>query len=112
MGKMEAVCLEANDSNHYVRALKQFRRNHRWLRRIYLVHDGGPSPTGQITKDYLAAVDGLGWPRFTPSRAPRLDPARWLNPPLTPPSPPVAPCALPWLSPLYPPPHGPAYCPS
>src|SRR6202453_1307434 len=28
-GKMEAVCLEVNDSDHYVPALQQFRRNHR-----------------------------------------------------------------------------------
>ena len=61
-GKMEAVCLEANDSDHYVPALKQFRRNHRWLRGIYLVHDGGPSHPGQITKDYLAASHGWWHP--------------------------------------------------
>ena len=78
-GKMETVCLEANDSDHYVPALKQFRRNHRRLRGIYLVHDGGPSHTGQITKDYLAASHGWWRPRLTPARASWLDQAELLN---------------------------------
>lgn len=78
-GKMEAVCLEANDSDHDVPALKQFRSNHRRLRGIYLVHDGGPSHTGQITTDYLAATDGWWRPRLTPARASWLDQAELLN---------------------------------
>jgi hypothetical protein len=78
-GKMETVCLEANDADHYVPALKQFRRNHRWLRGIYLIHDGGPSHTGQTTKDYLAACHGWWHPRLTPARASWLDQAELLN---------------------------------
>jgi DDE superfamily endonuclease len=78
-GKMETFCLEANDSDHYITALKQFRRNHRWLRGIYLVHDGGPSHTGQITKDYLAAGQGWWRPQLTPARASWLDQAELLN---------------------------------
>ena len=78
-GKMEAVCLEANDADHYVPALKQFRRHHRWLRGIYLVHDGGPSHTGQTTKDYFAASHGWWRPRLTPARASWLDQAELLN---------------------------------
>jgi hypothetical protein len=78
-GKMETFCLEANDSDHYVPALKQFRRDHRRLGGIYLVHDGGPSHTGQITKDYLAASHGWWRPRLTPARASWLDQAELLN---------------------------------
>ena len=77
--KMETVCLEANDSDHYVPALKQFRRDHRWLRGIYLIHDGGPSHTGQITRDDLAAGHGWWRPRLTPARASWLDQAELLN---------------------------------
>ncbi|WP_237722911.1 transposase [Singulisphaera acidiphila] len=72
-GMMERVCLEANDSDHDVPALKQFRRNHHWLRGIYLIHDGGPSHTEQITKDYLAACDGWWRLCLTPARASWLD---------------------------------------
>ena len=33
-GKMEAFCLAANDADHYVQALKQFRRTHHRLRGV------------------------------------------------------------------------------
>ena len=78
-GKMETVCLEANDADPYVAALKQFRRDHRWLRGIYLIHDGGPSHTGQITQDYRAACHGWWHPCSTPARASWLDQAELLN---------------------------------
>jgi hypothetical protein len=78
-GKMETVCLEANDADHYVPALKQFRRDHRWLRGVYLVHDGGPSHIGQTTLDYFAASHGWWRPRLTPARASWLDQAELLN---------------------------------
>jgi hypothetical protein len=41
-GRMEATCLEANDADHYIPALRWFRREHRWLRGLFLIHDGGP----------------------------------------------------------------------
>ena len=78
-GEMEAVCLEANDADHYVPALKQFRRNHRRLRGIYLVHDGGPSHISQTTRDYFATCHGWWRPRLTPARASWLDQAELLN---------------------------------
>lgn len=78
-GMMKAVCLEANDADHYVAALKQFRRDHRWLRGTYLIHDGGPSHTGQVTRDYLAAAGRWWHPCLTPARASWLDQAELLN---------------------------------
>jgi hypothetical protein len=78
-GKMEALCLEANDADHYVAALKHFRRSHRWLDGIYLVHDGGPSHIGQTTTDYFAACHGWWRPRLTPARASWLDQGELLN---------------------------------
>jgi DDE superfamily endonuclease len=78
-GQMEAVCLEANDADHYIPALKQFRRNHRHLRGIYLVHDGGSSHVSQTTREYFASCDGWWRPRLTPARASWLDQAELLN---------------------------------
>jgi hypothetical protein len=78
-GEMEAVCLEANDADHYVPALMQFRRNHRRLRGIYLVHDGGPSHISQTTRQYFATCRGWWRPRLTPTRASWLDQAELLN---------------------------------
>ena len=45
-GRMEATCLESNDAEHYVRALRHFRRTHRRLKGMYLIHDGRSWPTG------------------------------------------------------------------
>jgi hypothetical protein len=78
-GKMEALCLEANDGDHYVAALRHFRSRHRGLKGIYLVHDGGPSHTGQVARDYFADCHGWWRPRLTPARASWLDQAELLN---------------------------------
>ena len=78
-GKMEALCLEANDSDHYVAALRHFRSRHHGLKGVYLVHDGGASHIGQITRDYLATCHGWWRPRLTPARASWLDQAELLN---------------------------------
>ncbi len=78
-GKMEAICLEANDANHYLQALRHFRRSHRWLQGIYLVHDGGPSHTAHTTKDYFATSHGWWRSRLTPAHASWLDQAELLN---------------------------------
>lgn len=78
-GEMEAVCLEANDADHYVPALMQFRRNHRRLRGIYLIHDGGPSHISHSTREYFDSCRGWWRPRFTPTRASWLDQAELLN---------------------------------
>jgi DDE superfamily endonuclease len=78
-GKMEALCLEANDADHYVAALRDFRSRHRGLKGIYLVHDGGPSHIGQTTRDYFADCHDWWRPRLTPARASWLDQAELLN---------------------------------
>jgi hypothetical protein len=78
-GEMAAVCLEANDAEHYVAALKQFRSDHRRLRGIYLIHDGGPSHISHVTTEYLASCRGWWRPRLTPTRASWLDQAELLN---------------------------------
>jgi hypothetical protein len=78
-GEMEAVCLEANDAAHYIPALKRFRRAHRRLRGIYLIHDGGPSHTSRATRDYFAGCRDWWRPRLTPARASWLDQAELLN---------------------------------
>jgi hypothetical protein len=52
-GQMEAVCLESKAAVHYTQALRHFRRRHRHLRGVYLVHDGDSIHTGGITPDYL-----------------------------------------------------------
>jgi hypothetical protein len=78
-GEMAAVCLEANDADHYVPALKQFRRSHRRLRGIYLIQDGGPSHISHTTREYFAACRGWWRPRLTPAHASWLDQAELLN---------------------------------
>lgn len=78
-GKMEALCLEANNADHYVAALMHFRRRHRWLKGIYLVHDGGSSHIAQTTNDYFATCRGWWRPRLTPAHASWLDQAELLN---------------------------------
>jgi hypothetical protein len=55
-GEMEAVCLEANDAEHYVPELERFRRAHRRLRGLFLIHDGGPSHTAAKTTHYLSRL--------------------------------------------------------
>ena len=51
---METLCLEAERRRALRRSLRHFRRRHHWLNGIYLVHDGGSSHIGKITKDYFA----------------------------------------------------------
>jgi transposase len=53
-GRMNALCLDTKDANHYIRALRSFRRRHRSLQGVYLIHDGDPSHTAGSTQDYLA----------------------------------------------------------
>lgn len=72
-GKMKAICLDTKDANHYIRALRQFRRQHHHLNGIYLVHDGDPSHTAGATQTYLAAYPK--WWRSCPSPVN----ASWLN---------------------------------
>jgi hypothetical protein len=77
-GRMVARCPERKDAGHYIEALRRFRRQHRWLKGAFLIHDGDPSHTAAATADYL---DGQGWwrPRFTPVNASWLNQAELLN---------------------------------
>jgi hypothetical protein len=78
-GKMETLCLDANDAEHYVAALRHFHWRHQWLNGIYLVHDGGSSHIAQATKDDFARCDAWWRPRLTPARASWLDQAALLK---------------------------------
>jgi hypothetical protein len=78
-GEMKAVCLEANDAEHYIPELKRFRHEHRKLRGIFLVHDGGPSHTAKATAGYFAECQGWWRPRLTPAHASWLNQAELLN---------------------------------
>lgn len=78
-GRMEAVILDANDAEHYIRALDAFRRRHRRLRGSFLIHDGGSSHTAAETADYLAGRRGWWRPRLTPAHASWLNQGELLN---------------------------------
>jgi len=72
-GEMELTVLGANDAAHYIPALRDFRRRHRALKGVYLIHDGGASHIAQATADYLKGCAGWWRPRLTPAHA------SWLN---------------------------------
>jgi hypothetical protein len=72
-GRMELSVLGANDAAHYIQALRLFRRRHRRLKGVFLVHDGGPSHVAATTTDYLAGCGGWWRVRLTPAHA------SWLN---------------------------------
>jgi hypothetical protein len=87
-GRMDAVCLEANDAAHYIPALERFRqqqcrsyqcRMHRPLGGVFLIHDGGPSHTAADTAAYFAQGDGWWRPRLTPAHASWLNQSELLN---------------------------------
>src|SRR5947208_3407989 len=72
-GQMEAVCLESKSALHYTEALRHFRRRHRHLRGVYLIHDGDSIHTGDCTPGYLAEFGQWWHPRLLPPDA------SWLN---------------------------------
>jgi hypothetical protein len=78
-GRMAAYCLSANDAAHYIPALARFRRTHRALRGLFLIHDGGSNHTVHATTDYLATADGWWRPRLTPAHASWLNQSELLN---------------------------------
>jgi hypothetical protein len=77
-GRMEAACVGTKDAEHYIEELGKFRRRHRHLRGVYLIHDGDPSHTAAATGDYLAGCKGWWRSRFTPVHASWLDQAELL----------------------------------
>jgi hypothetical protein len=72
-GRMELAVLGANDAAHYVPALRDFRRRHRKLKGVFLIHDGGGSHIAGASADYLSGCAGWWRPRLTPAHA------SWLN---------------------------------
>ena len=78
-GEMEAVCLGANDADHYIPELERFRREHRKLRGVFLIHDGSASHIAVKTTDTLAGCHGWWRPRLTPAHASWLNHGELLN---------------------------------
>jgi transposase len=72
-GLMELVFLKANDHEHYVPELELFRKQHKELREVFLIQDGGPSHIAGETKRYFSKSHGWWKPRYTPANA------SWLN---------------------------------
>jgi len=72
-GLMELVFLKANDQEHYVPESELFRKQHRGLREVFLIQDGGPSHIGSATHKYFAKHQDWWKPRYTPANA------SWLN---------------------------------
>jgi hypothetical protein len=77
-GLMELAFLEANDHEHYLAELELFHRQHKELRGIFLIQDGGPSHIAAGTKSYFASSQGWWKPRYTPANASWLDQAEIL----------------------------------
>jgi hypothetical protein len=77
-GRMDLAVLETNNAANYIRALRRFRRRHRNLEGVFLVHDGGASHVAGATADYLAGCGGWWRPRRTPAHASWLDQAELL----------------------------------
>jgi transposase len=72
-GLMELVFLESNDAAHYISELKRFHQQHKELRGVFLIQDGGPSHTAGETRRYFEENPGWWRPRYTPANA------SWLN---------------------------------
>ena len=68
-GAMAATCLTANTAQQYIPALEDFRRRHRDLRGVFLVHDGGASHIAGDTSAFFAGCGGWWRPRLTPAHA-------------------------------------------
>jgi hypothetical protein len=71
-GMMWACCLDANDHEHFLWALRQIAGRWGRVRRIHLIMDNGPSHIDSHTRQYLATH-----PRFRPLYTPVH--ASWLN---------------------------------
>ena len=78
-GQMELAVLGANDAAHYIPALRDFRRRHRGLKGVLLVHDGGASHVAQATAHYMKGSAGWWRPRLTPAHASWLNQAEMLG---------------------------------
>jgi DDE superfamily endonuclease len=72
-GQMEVAVEATKDAEHYIGALRAFRRRHRHLKGVFLIQDGDPSHTAGDTGKYWSGCQGWWRPRFTPAHA------SWLN---------------------------------
>jgi hypothetical protein len=72
-GRMALAFLTNNDAEHYLPELELFRRQHKELRGVFLIQDGGPSHRAARTRGYFAESGGWWKPRYTPAKA------SWLN---------------------------------
>ena len=77
-GLMELVFLAKNDHDHYIPELEHFRKQHKELREVFLIQDGGSSHIAGETQNYFAKYDGWWKPRYTPANASWLDQAEIL----------------------------------
>jgi hypothetical protein len=72
-GLMELVFLAKNDHEHYLPELELFRRQHKELKGVFLIQDGGASHIAAGTRRYFAESQEWWKPRYTPANA------SWLN---------------------------------
>jgi transposase len=72
-GLMELAFLASNDAGHYLPELELFHRQHKELRGVFLIQDGGASHIAGGTRKYLAGSQGWWRARYTPANA------SWLN---------------------------------
>jgi DDE superfamily endonuclease len=77
-GRMEVAVQAKKDAEHYIGALRAFRRRHRGLKGVFLIQDGDPSHTSGDTAAYWSSYQGWWHPRFTPAHASWLDQAELL----------------------------------
>jgi transposase len=72
-GLMELAFLDTNDHEHYLPELELFHRQHKELRGVFLIQDGGASHIAGQTQTYFHKSGGWWKPRYTPANA------SWLN---------------------------------
>jgi hypothetical protein len=78
-GKMRVRYLDKKDAPHFVAALRWFRREHRRLKGVFLIHDGDPSHTAESTQRYFSGNASFWRSRRTPAHASWLNQAELLN---------------------------------
>jgi transposase len=72
-GLMELAFLARNDAGHYLPELELYHRQHKELRGVFLIQDGGASHIAGDTREYFARSQGWWRPGYTPANA------SWLN---------------------------------
>jgi hypothetical protein len=77
-GRMDLAVLPTTNAAHDIAALQHFRRRHRHLKGVFLIHDGGASHTAGATVDYMQGCRAWWRPRLTPAHASWLDQAEML----------------------------------